>query len=204
MNFSIFRNDVLTKGAILGCVMVALNIAKSSLFYYGGMSWALVLLLVILCALALYIYLAYRFTRNYAGLVVSERQQAPYFTYGEGLLYWVNVSMLAGVVVGCGEYVFMHYVIGYENFVANYIKLFQDALSQVKLTSQDINMLNELFTELQKAEEPSILSNIFGTVWTYLMSGTLVGLVIAAFTKREPMIGGADNSNDKKEPSDEQ
>jgi len=186
MIYPIFRNDILSKGAILGCVMLALNMAKSSMFYYGGTNMALPLLLLFPATLAIYILLMFRFTRNYANMIIAEREQNPFFAYGEGLLYVTSVSMLAGVVVGFGEHLFMHYVIGYENFLDAYVKLCQDTFSQLKLTARDAALVNEFLSEWQKVGEPSVFENIIGTVWTYLVMGSLLGFIVAAKTKLNP------------------
>ena len=57
MKLSIFTNDVLTKGAILGGVMAASKIAETAMLYYGGLDWALPMLLEALIVIVLYIYL---------------------------------------------------------------------------------------------------------------------------------------------------
>lgn len=204
MDFSLYRNDLLTKGAILGCVMLASNIAETAMFYYGGLKWMMPLGLEMLVMAGVYIYLVYRFTKNFSLLAIAERKNLPYFTYGEGVMYAMNLSGLAGIVVALGGYVFMHYTIGYENFIAAYIKLFQEFFSQVPMASKDADMLRELFTEMQKAEEPTILANLLSSVSRYIMIGALVGLVVAAFTKRNIILFDTNNSNNEdEEPKDE-
>ena len=204
MDFSLYRNDLLTKGAILGCVMLVSNIAETAMFYYGGLKWMMPLALEMLVMAGVYIYLVYRFTKNFSLLAIAERKDLPYFTYGEGVMYAMNLSGLAGIVVALGGYVFMHYVIGYENFIAAYIKLFQEFFSQVPMASKDADMLRELFTEMQKAEEPTILANLLSSVSRYIMIGALVGLVVAAFTKRNIILFDTNNSNNEdEEPKDE-
>lgn len=210
MDRSVLRNELFAKATIIGCVMLAFDVAKLSLICYGGISWALLLLIILPVSLAVCGYLSYRSTRRYAGLIVSMRKQAPFFTYGEGLLYVTNLSMLAGVIVGLGEYLYMHYVIGYENFISAYIKLFEDAASLVKLPANELAMLREqlaeTFAEMQKMEEPTLLSNIIGAVWSYLILGTVVGLVVAAFTKRRPQLPNEVENveNNENKPEDEQ
>ena len=117
MNISLYRNELLTKGAILGCVMLASKIAETAMLYYGGASWLTLLGLESLLMMAVYVFLIYRFTKSYSELVVAERKQAPYFSYGEGLLYAMNLSGLAGIVVAIGGYLYMHYAVGYESFI---------------------------------------------------------------------------------------
>jgi hypothetical protein len=189
MKSSIFLNDMLTKGAILGGVMLLSNIAELSMLYYGNSpQWLMVLGIEYLVALVVYCYLLHRFTKNYATLVLSERKELPFFTFGNGLSYATSISMLAGVIVALGGYMFRHYVIGYENYITAYVKLIQDWLSQSEVPASMVGSYEQLFQTLRSQEEPSLVASIFSGVWTYLMAGTFVGLIVAALTKREPKI----------------
>ncbi len=187
MKPSIFLNDVLTKGAILGGVMLLSNIVETSMFYYGGnIMWMLLFLVEWIVAISLYCYLIYRFTRNYSNLVISQRPELPYFTYGNGLSYTILVSMLAGVVVAIGGHIFMHYIIGYENFIDHYINLIYAFVAQSGASIQGLEtMLADVVAQLESQGEPSLLTNLISGVWSYLISGTIVGLIVAAFTKRD-------------------
>lgn len=199
MKSSVFLNDMLTKGAILGAVMLLSNIAENSMLYYGNSAkWIMLLGIEYLISLVVYCYLIYRFTKNYANLVVSERKEIPFFTYGNGLSYATSISMLAGVIVALGGYMFRHYIIGYENYITNYVKLLQDWFSTTEVPASMVGTYEQMFKVIQAQEEPSLISSIFSGVWSYLMAGTFVGLVVAAFTKRAPQIF------DKKENEDEQ
>ena len=199
MKPSIFLNDMLTKGAILGGVMLLSSIAENAMLYYGNSpKWIVFLGIEYLVALGVYCYLLYRFTKNYANIVVSERKEIPFFTYGNGLSYATSISMLAGVIVALGGYMFRHYIIGYENYITNYVKLLQDWFSTTEVPASMVGTYEQMFKVIQAQEEPSLISSIFSGVWSYLMAGTFVGLVVAAFTKRAPQIF------DKKENEDEQ
>ena len=189
MKPSIFLNDIFTKGAILGVVMLASNIIETSMMYYGAtLSWVFATSIEILVVMALYCWLIFRFTKRHAELVVRERSEMPYFTYFNGLNYAIDISMLAGVVVGLGSYMFRHYVIGFENYIAGYVKLVQDIVSQSEVPASMIGTYEQMFKSIESQSEPSLISSIFSSVTNYLIAGTLVGLVVAAKTKREPKI----------------
>jgi hypothetical protein len=122
----------------------------------------------------------------------------PFFTYGNGLSYATSVSMLAGVIVALGGYMFRHYMIGYENYIANYVKLLQNWLSQAEISAAMVGTYDHMFKTIQSQEEPSLIASIFSGVWTYLMAGTFVGLIVAAITKREPKIfDNQENQNEQ-------
>ena len=199
MKPSIFLNDMLTKGAILGGVMLFSNIVENVMLYYGNSpKWIMVLGVEYLISMVVYIYLIYRFTKGYATIVLSERKQMPFFTYGNGLSYATSVSMLAGVIVALGGYMFRHYIIGYENYINAYVKLLQDWLSQSEVPASMIGSYDQMFKTIQSQAEPSLIASIFSGIWTYLMAGTFVGLIVAAFTKREPKIfDNQENQNEQ-------
>lgn len=200
MKISALWNDILTKGAILGVVMLASNIAEASMVVYGKtIGWVAVMSIECLVVMALYCYLIYRFTSNYAKLVISERKDMPYFTYGNGYSYAVMISILAGVITALGNYIFINYVVGYDNYVGATINIAQEAISQAEIPSAMAGQYEQMLAAIQQQQAPSMMSKLFGSIWTYLLSGSLVGLIVAAFIKREPQI--FDNQN---EQNDEQ
>lgn len=200
MKTSVLWNDILTKGAILGGVMLASNIAETSMLIYGGtIGWMGAMSIECLAVMALYCYLIYRFTSNYANLVISERKDMPYFTYGNGYSYAVMISILAGVITALGSHIFLNYVVGYDNYVTATINIAQSAISQAELPSAMVGQYEQMLSAIQQQEAPSMMNKLFGSIWTYLLAGSFVGLIVAAFTKREPQM--FDNQN---EQNDEQ
>lgn len=178
---------MLTKGAILGGVMLLSSLAENAMMAYGdGAKWLTIMGIEVLLSAAIFIFLAFRFTRNYANLVLAERKDMPYFTFGNGFSYVVTISMLAGVITALGSYMFRHYIIGYENYISAYIKLIQDALSQTEIPASMVGTYEQMFKAIESQQEPSLITSIFSSVWSYLVSGTIVGLFIAGATKRQP------------------
>lgn len=196
MKPSIFLNDMLTKGAILGGVMAASAIVEMMMLYYGGnTAWLTAMTVEVLVVVALYIWLTLRFTKGYAKLVLAEREKMPYFSYGSGLSYVISISMLAGVIAALGSYMFRHYIIGFENYMTANVKLIQDVLSQTEVPASMVGTYEQLFKAMQSQDEPSLISTLFSSVTNYLLAGTFVGLIVAAITKREPKI--FDNQNEQ-------
>ena len=169
------------------------------LIYGGTIGWMGAMSIECLAVMALYCYLIYRFTSNYANLVVSERKEMPYFTYGNGYSYAVMISILAGVITALGSHIFLNYVVGYDNYVTATINIAQSAISQAELPSAMVGQYEQMLSAIQQQEAPSIMNKLFGSIWTYLLAGSFVGLIVAAFTKREPQM--FDNQN---EQNDEQ
>ena len=189
MKPSIFLNDMLTKGAILGGVMMTSSILETSMICYGGgVKWLTIMTAEVFVAMAVYIWLTLRFTKNYAKLVLAERENIPFFSFGNGFAYVVSISMLTGVIAALGGYLFRHYIVGFENYIAANIKLIQDILSQTEVPASMVGTYDQMFKTIESQSEPSIISAILSGVWTYLVAGSFVGLIVAAITKREPKI----------------
>lgn len=194
MKPSVYLNDILTKGALLGTVMLLSNILETAMMCYGKSSeWIAAITVEILVASALYFWLLLRFTKGYAKLVLNERKEVPFFTFGNGLSYAVNISMLAGVIVALGGYMFRHYIVGFENYITAYVKLFQDALSQTEIPASMVNTYEQMFKAIESQNEPLLISTVLSSVWTYLVSGTIVGLIVASITKRTLKISDEQN-----------
>lgn len=210
MNPSILRKDILSKGAILGGIMLAAQIADTLMRYYGGLYLILFIALLAIVSMVIYCVFLYRFTKNYSKLVLSLRQEAPYFTYGNGLSYAVLISMLAGVVIAIGHYILVHGIIGYENYIDTYSEFLKNAIAQLEVldarSDTDFSSLIDLNKqELGKIESateaPTLINTIVINTWGYLVTGTIVGSFVAIFTRRklQPI-----KNNDEQEKQNEQ
>lgn len=124
-----FGNEVLSKGAILGVLMLASNLVEQSAMIYGGtIGWMSFVGVESIAVTVVYIWLLYRFAKNYSLAVYESRRDPKYFSYGEGLGYVVSVAVLAGVIVASGGYLFRHFAIGYDNYIAGYMQMMQNVL----------------------------------------------------------------------------
>ena len=162
--------------------------------YGKGAAWLSVFAIESIAFFALFIFLLYRFTRNYANIVVAERKEMPYFTYGNGLSYASSISALAGVIVALGGYIFTHYIVGYEVYIEGYISLMQDVLSTTEIPASMVGQIDQMFKTIREQNEPTLISTILSGIWSFLCRGVLFGLIIAAYTKRAPKF---DNQNEQ-------
>lgn len=191
-----FGNEVLSKGAVLGVLMLASSIVEQSAMIYGGtMGWVSFVGLEALVVTVAYIWLLCRFTKNYSLAVYESRRDPKYFSYGEGLGYVVAVAALAGVIVALGGYLFRHFAIGYDNYIAGYMQMMQNVLSAGDIPASMEGMYEQMFSQLESKSEPSLFSTVISGVWSYCFSGLILGLIIAAVTRRAPKLFG-DNVND--------
>lgn len=191
-----FMNHMLSKGAILGLVMLISHIAEQSALIYGGSTtWITIMGVEMIIACVVYILLLRRFTKSYASLVLAERKELPYFSYLNGLSYAISISALAGVIVGLGGFMFRHFVIGHEAYIAGYTALLQNVLADTQIPASMAGTYEQMFAAIKNAPEPKLIGTVLGSIWNYMFSGLIVGLFVAASTKRDPQI--FDNNNEE-------
>lgn len=187
MNENNFLHDALSKGAILGFIMLVSNIFEQAvLLYKGTLGWVGVMGVEIIAVAILYVWLIYRFTKHYSLSVLASQQGVKYFTYGSGLGYAVVVSVLSGIIVAVGAYLFRHCVVGYDNYIAGIIRTYQNLLSSSNMPASLANTYNQMFAQMRSQAEPSMLMSVFSGISNYFISGTLVGLIVAGLVKRSP------------------
>ena len=186
--------DILTKGAILGCVMLISHIAELMMLLYGGsLMWFGIMFIEWIAVATLFIYLLYRYTRHYTGLVYRmqiKQGRVPQFSYLNGLCYIVAVSTLAGVIIGIGDYVFHNAIIGHEVYIKRSMEIMVNLLNGLGV-SPDAPAVHEQITEfnktIQELPNPSLFETVYNSMFNYMIiSGLMLGSIIAIFTKRSP------------------
>ncbi|MBQ3246949.1 MAG: DUF4199 domain-containing protein [Alistipes sp.] len=184
-----FWNDVASKGAILGVLMLASNIFEHAMLLNGTMARMSIVGVEVLVVFVLYIYLIYRFAKSHSLRYIPEEG----FPYGKAFGYIVAISLFASVIVGLGSYVFTHFIIGYKEYVDGIINMYTNILSSTPMPAQVAGIYEQTLEQIQAQPEPSIFATISSAIWNYLLLGGFVGLIIAAVVKREPNIFGNEN-----------
>ncbi|MBQ7855691.1 MAG: DUF4199 family protein [Alistipes sp.] len=189
-----FWRDVLNKGAILSLLMVASAIFEQCAVVYGGtMSWMSAMGLEYVASIVVYVWLAYRFTKRFSLQVMELQKEVKMFTYAQGLSYVVTLSMLTGLLVGLGGYLFRHFVVGYAEYVEATIRTLQRVLAESQVPASVMGSYKQLFAQLASQPEPTLLSALLSNIWSYMLSGTLLGLLVAGAVKREPQLFNTDD-----------
>lgn len=185
MKSSVLLNDLLTKGAILGGVMLLVSIAQIQFVSMGNLWLVVVAALLSLLSWALFCFLAFRFTKNYAKLVLSTNEEMQKFTYVNGFVYVLTISMLAGVISSLGSYIYLVHVVGYEEYIGAYVKLVNDMLAQTKMPLTMSEIYTTMIDTLQKQPQPTFASSLYSGIMSFSFMGTFAGLIIAIFTRRK-------------------
>ncbi len=179
-----YLNEVASKGAILGGLMLASHIFEQYMLLNGNLTRMGVVGIEMIAIFGLFCYLLYRFTKAHSTQYSSEEG----FSYSKALGYCVTLSLFASIIVGLGSFLFTHYVIGYEKYVNGVVNMYTNILSSTPIPAPMMGTYEQMLEQIGSQPEPSILKTITSALWNYLMLGGMVGLIIAGVTKREPKI----------------
>ena len=189
MKQNLFLNSVLNRGAILGFVMLCSHIFEQCAVVYGGtMPWFTVMGFDMPAVAALYIWMLYKFAKQYSLSVMEAQSGIKMFNYGRGFSYVVSVSTLSGVIVGLGRYIMHSVVIGHQAYLKAMVTSVQTALSANPESSALMSSYEPMLKQMMTQPEPGIFTTIFSSVWSYMVWGMIVGLIIAAKVKHEPKL----------------
>lgn len=187
MKQNLFLNSILNRGAILGFIMLCSHIFEQCAVVYGGtMAWFSIMAVEMIAVAALYIWMLYKFTKQYSLAVMEAQSGVKMFNYGRGFSYVVSVSALSGVIVGLGRYILHNLIIGHQKYLQAMVSSMQAALSANPESSALMGSYEPMLKQMMIQPEPSIFTTIFSTVWSYMFWGIIVALFIAAKVKHEP------------------
>ena len=186
-----FWNEAARWGLIVGG-MLALSFIAEELMTTSGRVWLYGLMLCEwIAVVVLHFWLLLRFTRNRAALCSLEEG----FTFGQGYGCVMGVSLLAGVILGVVQAVYLHLIVGYANYIEQMIASMTEMLaengSQVSKSLE--GLFTQLFEQLRTAPAPSVLQSVWNGVFSSLSFGAVFGLFIAAITARAPRPFDTDN-----------
>lgn len=194
MKQNLFLNSVLNRGAILGFVMLCSHIFEQCAVVYGGtMTWFSIMGFEMVASCVLFVWMLYRFTKEFSLSVMEQQRELKMFSYGAGLSYAVSVSMLGGIIVGLGRYILHSFIIGHQKYVDAMIASLQAALNSNPQTAALMGSYKQMFAQIAAQPEPGVFATIFSSVWSYMLWGFIVALIVAAVVKREPQL--FDNTN---------
>lgn len=184
-----FWNDVASKGAILGVLMLVSHIFEQMMILNGTMTRVGIVGIEALVVFVIYVYLLYRFAKGHSLRYIPEEG----FPYGKAFGYVVAISLFASVIVGLGSYISTHFIIGYNDYIDGVVNMYTNILSESPMPAQMAGVYEQTLEKIQEQPEPSIFATISSAIWNYLLLGGFAGLIIAAIVKREPNIFGNEN-----------
>lgn len=178
-----FWNNAARQGAILGAVLAVSSVLENMMMLSGRLTLYALLTVETIAVIVLHYYLLHRYTRQRAALYTAEEG----FTFGQGYGYLLAVSGFAGVIVGIVQYLYLHVIVGYANYVDHVVASVTETLAASGGMSASMEpLLNQMIAQMQSAPEPTVLATVWSGIFSSLLFGAFFGLIIAGVQARAP------------------
>ena len=172
-----FWGDAALYGAFLGLAEILFTTLELAVPFTG----------LGLLHFAVFVALLVFFTKRRVRLCASEETG---YGYGECLKYILAMSLFAGVLVGA-----------YSAVAANFLfpEKYQAVIDQsLSVLSQTGVYTSDMLRQMQSMLRRMIFSPVwalFSNLFSYAFKGVFCGLIVAAFTKRDPQLFASDHSS---------
>lgn len=175
-----FLNDAARCGAVVGLLLALSSAVELNMAFSGNVVLVLLVLLEYFAVVALHFYLLYAATRRRA----LRCDAAEGFSFGSGYGFVLTASAFAGVILGVGNYVHIHLVMGYGTYIDRLSETMANliGMSGSPLTEPFVQMIDQL----REAPAPSIFATVLGGVWSSVLFGLIFGLIVAGTLARAP------------------
>lgn len=177
-----FWNDAARWGAAVGSLLIFSFILEHRLaigerFGLYVVEWLL--------AVAAHYWLLHRAARRRSALYTAEEG----FSFGQGYGFLLAVSGFAGFLSGVAQHVYVHFVVGYTAYFEGLMEMGRRQLAQIGASSPSMeSAMSEFFAQLTSLPEPSILSTIWGGIFSSCFFALLFGVIIAGVLSRAPQL----------------
>ena len=186
MNRALLWNDLAKKGLLLG-LLLALSLVIENRLMTSTMGllplYGIYLIEWLVVVVAHYLMLHY-YTKSYGSLFGPEEG----FSFGRAYNYVLLLSLFAGVVVALVQVVYLHYIVGYENYIEQLVAALQRQLSGQEFPASVSVSLQQSFSQMKSQPEPSVLTTAFGAIFNTLFFGIVYGLIVAGVLSRRPRL----------------
>lgn len=139
----------------------------------------------------LFVWLLVRFTRRRRA--ATDPQFG--FSYSSALSYILLISMLAGVIVGVADTLFIS-AMGFDSFVAGNAERLTEVRTMYQnmgIGGSELKIFDDMIHAIRTSVQPSMLQSVFSSFSHYIMVGGIPGLIIAGFMRRDPQIPVSEN-----------
>ena len=191
MSNNCFWNETLKLGAILGALMSISTMLESYVSYYSAIPLvraSMIYLAEWLVVVVAYVWLMYRFTKSYSNRYFDEGAG---FSFSQGFGFVITLSLFVAIMVGVTTTLF-YSVMGFDGFIDGYIARIDELMAYMGANNIAMNSVAEdielLRDNIRAFQQPSMLSNILAAINNYVLSGLIIGLIIAAILRRKPVI----------------
>lgn len=184
MNYKELLNSAAKWGLGLGLLMALSRILESKWIISATVSNMTLLTFEWVFVATIYVLAIYRANKLRAA---SQPAEVGY-RFSQSLNFTILISIFVAVIVGIASHIYI------VNFIGGYDIFLEESISSIVTIMSENDMSNETATalldqsresaELVKSDPPTIIGTIFSTISTYILSGFVVGLGVAALTQR--------------------
>ncbi|MCM1150520.1 MAG: DUF4199 domain-containing protein [Alistipes sp.] len=185
-----FWNEAARCGAYVGLLLAVSSVLEGGMTLSGKLGLYVLMIFEWLAAVALHFYLLYRFARQRSALYSADEG----FSFGQGYGYVLAMSVPAGLILGVANYIFVHLVLGYDRYVEKIASVVSDFAGMGGGMNAQVMTLLE---QLRNTPEPSLLSTVWGGIWSSLLFGAVFGLIVAGVLSRAPQPFADNDSADE-------
>lgn len=179
-----FWNEAAKWGVIVGVLLSVSFVLENLMTVSGRMGLYYLMMLEWIGVVVLHFWLLLRFVQSRSSLYGA----ADGFTFGQGYGCVMVVSAFAGVIVGVVQAVYLHLIIGYQNYIDRTIEAMTDLISKSgsQMPASMEGLLSQSFQQMRTAPVPSVLESVWSGLFSSLLFGAVFGLIIAAIAARAP------------------
>ncbi len=180
---NVFWTEALKGGTIIGLIASAFQLLRT--YAIANEINALKTIMAVM-TLMVFVALLYGFTRRFSMTHGGEQG----FSYGNGMAFILAMMIFTGVVVGVctalsNKFMFQDYVIG----------VIDEAMVQV----QDV-VADDVFDQTYEMTRKMLfnpIAQVFSNIFSYIIYGGFVGLIVCSFTKRDPEWTATEENNEE-------
>lgn len=189
-----FWNEAAKWGVIVGVLLSVSFVLENLMTVSGRMGLYYLMMLEWIGVVVLHFWLLLRFVQSRSSLYGA----ADGFSFGQGYGCVMAVSAFAGVIVGVVQAVYLHLIIGYQNYIERTITAMTDLISKSgsQMPASFEGILAQSFQQLRTAPVPSVLESVWSGLFSTLLFGAVFGLIIAAIATRAPRPFDETNESD--------
>lgn len=192
MDRKTFWNEAARWGLVLGLLLSFSFIAEDRLMHSGSLKMYAWLLAEWLAVVVLHFWLLFRFVGKCASYASAEEG----FSFGRGYGAVMAVSLMAGIIVGVVQTVYLHRVIGYSEYINQSLesmhRMLADGMGHMPNLLE--GMVTDMMRTLQNTPVPSVLESVFGGIFSTLTVAAFMGLIVAGASTRAPQPFGGNGS----------
>ena len=193
-NQNIFWNSLLKHSFVVGIVMLLSKITETALLLNSN-KYSLIFLECIV-VFAAFLFMLIHFTKQYRKKVLDAMAEPKEFTFGRGFNYILMICIIASIIISFGSYIYIHKIVGYENYINGILTTTKQYLASVPNASGAGHSIEKMFEVVRSAPKPGILREIWSGICSYAFYGAFWGLILSGALRKGVSLSKANDDDD--------